>query len=375
MNTNITNHPNKSHASNPLASLVRIRILTPQVSILIIFLFFASFRGAAQEIIFSVSDSLQSYHIVTLKDGTVLKGKIVNQNKRAIQFQDEIIGTITFRTKDVSSMEKVDPQDYYLITLMNGTTIQGKIVNRQDNLLIVETSNIGRVNVDVNKIKTIKSINPGNMRDGRYWFTTPVDAHYAIVPSAINLRPGEAYLQNTMGLFNSFGVGITSNFSCMGGIVLPFAAFVAPTLNYKLRKGIYMGTGILLFDVTGEPYGGAAFGQVTFGNRNAHLSIGGAYGILKGLRRYYYLNKIDKIELGLLSVSGFKRLSPKYAIFTENWITPTEGVRVFTGGIRLLGEKNTWDFGIGKVSLDLNGRTNGNASLGIISFLSYMRTL
>jgi hypothetical protein len=328
----------------------------------------------SQDVSFSSSDTLRSYHIITLKDGTVLKGKIIVQDKKAIQFQDEMVGNITFRTRDVSSMEKVEPQDYYLVTMMNGTTLQGKIVNKTEKEIIMETSNIGRINVDVSKIKTIKSINPGNMQDGRYWFTTPVDAHYAVAPSAISLRPGEAYLQNTMGLFNSFDVGITSNFSCMGGIFIPLAAFIAPSISYKIRNGIHISGGLFFVDITGAPYAGAAYGLLTFGNRNRHLSVGGAYGRLEGIKKYYYLNTVERIELGLISLSGFKRLSPKYAIFSENWLTPTEGIGIFTGGLRLLGEKNTWDFGIARVSVK-RSVTGSSVSLGTVSFLSYMRNL
>lgn len=329
----------------------------------------------SQDIAFSAADTLRSYHIITLKDGTVLKGKILVQERKAIQFQDEMIGAITFHTKDVSSMEKVEPQEYYLVTMMNGTTVQGKIVNRTEKDIIMESTSIGRVHVDISKIKTIKSITPGNMQDGKYWFTTHVDAHYIITPSAIALRPGEAYLQNTMGLFNSFEVGITSHFSCMGGIVIPMAAFIVPKFNYRIRKGIHIGCGVLMADITGAPYAGAAFGQLTFGNRNSHLSIGGGYGVVEGIKRYYYLNKIEKIELGLLSLSASKRLSPRYAVVTENWFTPTEGVRIFTGGLRLLGEKNTWDFGIASVSVGTRVAGNNNVSLGPITFLSYMRNL
>lgn len=329
----------------------------------------------SQDISFSASDSLRSYHIITLKDGTVLKGKIVVQDKKAIRFQDEMIGTITFRTKDVSSMEKVESQEYYLVTMMNGTTLQGKIVNRTDKDIIMETANIGRVNADISKIRTIKSIIPGNMKDGKYWFTTRTDAHYLINPSAISLRPGEAYYQNTMGLFNSFDVGISTHFSCMGGIVLPVVAFFAPKLSYKIRNGIHAGAGVLFADITEAPYGGAAFGNLTFGSRNAHISIGGAYGRIEGIKRYYYVNKVTSIELGLLTVSAFKRFSPKYAVVTENWFTPTEGIGIFSGGLRLLGEKNTWDFGIASVSVRSSVVGRNSVALGPVSFLSFMRNL
>jgi len=304
----------------------------------------------------------------------VLKGKILLQERKTIEFQDEMIGKISFRTKDVSSMEKVEPQEYYLITMMNGTTLQGKIVNKKEKEIVLETSNIGRVNLDVSKIKTIKTITPGNMKDGKYWFKTHIDAHYLITPSAIPLKSGEAYFQNTMGLYNSFDIGITNHFSCMGGIVIPFAAFIAPRISFKIRKGIHFGTGILFADITGSPYAGAGYGQFTFGNRNSHLTIGGAYGVLQGIKKYYYVNKIEKIELGLISISALKRISPKYAVVTENWFTPNEGIAVFTGAVRLMGEKSTWDFGISKVSVN-QSVVGTPVSLGIISFLSYMRNL
>ncbi len=328
----------------------------------------------AQEVQFTPTDTIRFYHIVTLNDGTVLKGKILHQEKKTIEFQDEMLGNVTFRSKDVSSMEKIDPQDYYLITLMNETKLQGKIILRKEQELDIETSSLGRVKINISKIKYIKRITPGNMKDGKYWFTTRTDAHYLITPSAIGLRSGEAYYQNTMGLFNSFDVGITSNFSCMGGIFIPMAAFISPRISYKLFNGVHAGAGILLVDITGSPYAGAAYGHITFGNRNGHLSISGGYGVLEGIKRFYYLNKIERIELGLLSISGYKRISPKYALVTENWFTPTEGIGIFTGAFRLMGEKNTWDFGIGSVSINRN-LAGKNFTLGPITFMSYMRNL
>ena len=377
MNTNYTNNTNDTNRFlYELVSLVRIGILALRYLYIgiLLSLFFISQHCFSQQVAFSPSDSLHNYHIITLKDGTVLKGKIIKQERKEVQFQDELLGNITFRTKDVSSMEKVEPQDYYLITMMNGTSVQGKIINRKEKEILVETTTIGTVAIDISEIKTIKNINPGNMRDGRYWFKSHIDAHYFITPSAIPLRPGEAYIQNTMLLFNSFDVGITNHFSCMGGIFIPAAAFIAGNLNYKITNGIYAGGGVLFADITGPPYGGIAYGQFTFGNRNSHLSIGGGYGFLGGIKNYIGTTEITKIEVGMISVSAMKRLSPKYALVTENWFTPDQGIRVLTGGIRLMSEKSSWDFGMANISIAT--KIIGNSlSLGPISFLSYMRNL
>jgi len=328
----------------------------------------------SQEITFSPSDTLSFYHIITLKDGTVLKGKIMMQERQTIQFQDEMIGNLTFRTKNVSSMEKVEPQEHYLITMMNGTALHGKIINRKENEITVETANLGIVYVDMNKIKTIKNITAGNMKDGKYWFKTDVDAHYFVQPCAIPIGSGSAYFQNTMALYNSFHVGITSNFSCVGGVILPVAAFISPHANFKIAQNVHAGLGIIAADITGSPYAGAAYGQVTFGNRNAHVSFTGGYGVLEGITDYYYTTKITSIEVGVISISAVKRFSPKYALITENWITPSEGIAILTGGLRLLGEKNSWDFGIANVSIS-HHITGKDISIGPISFLSFMRNL
>ena len=340
------------------------------------FLFYAfiSTYCFSQEVTFYGLDSLLSYHIVTLKDGTVLKGKVIKEEHRRIDFQDEIIGNVSFRAKEVASMEKVEPQDFYLLTLMNGTTLQGKIISRKEKEIQVETNNIGIITVDLSKIKTIKGINPSNMKEGKYWFKTHIDAHYVVTPSAIALRPGEAFFQNTMGLYNSFDVGITKNFSCMGGLVIPSAAFIAPHFSFKITNGVHVGIGIIAADITYKPYGGAVYSQCTFGNRNGNLSIGGGYGFVGGIQKYYYFNKVEKIELGFLSFSGMKRLAPKYAIVTENWFTPTEGMKAFTGCFRLMGEKNSFDFGIAVASI--SRKIAGNPiTIGPITFLSFMRNL
>ena len=330
-----------------------------------------------QEISFSPSDSLKSYHIVTLKDGTVLKGKVMKHENRRIDFQDELLGNVNFRAKEVASMEKVEPQDFYLITLMNGTTLQGKILNHKEKEIEVETSTIGTIVVELSKIKTIKAITPANYKDGEYWFTTPVDAHYFVSPSSIPLHSGEVYFQNTMGLFNSFNVGITKNLSCIGGIVIPFATFIAPHIGFKITKGIYAAGGGM-FSVrrgnTGKLYANLGYGTLTFGNRTSHFTAGAGYGYLTYEVRPYYGVLKNEAYITIITVSGMKRFSPKYALITENWFAVDEGFSFYSGGFRLMGEKNNWDFGIGSIGINQKFTTKNKNVIFPVTFLSYMRT-
>ncbi|MBI3502783.1 MAG: hypothetical protein HY063_13410 [Bacteroidetes bacterium] len=343
--------------------------------ILIIFFIPISFFSFSQQTSFSGSDSLHSlYHIVTLKDGTVLKGKIISEEKRETVFQDELLGNVSFHARDVASIAQIEPQEFYLITLMNGTILQGKIINKKEKEIIVETSAIGNVIVDVNKIKNIQVIAPGNFPNGKYWFKTSIDAHYFITPSSIPLNTNEAYYQNTMGLFNGFEASLSKNFSLSGGVILPVAVFIAPHLSYKISNGIYAGGGGLFSLRTGKQYSAFGYGMLTFGNRNSHISIGGGYGYFTYQnRRYYYLHHTYNVYVNTFTLSAEHRLTPHCALVTENWLAFDNKIKFLTAGMRYMGEKNSFDFGFGNFSL--NKRVFGIAVSGMIPFVSYLRNL
>lgn len=338
----------------------------------ILLLFVITDKAFAQDTGIVILDSTYAYYIVTMKDGSVLKGKLLKRERRRIDFEDEGVGNVSFRVRDVSGIEKVEPQEHYLITLMNGTALQGKIISRKEKAIVVQTAHLGNVTVDISKIKSIKPITAAGFKDGRYWFKTRVDAHYFIVPSAIPLQRGEAYYQNTMGLYNSFEVNLAKNFSCFGGIVVPTAFFIAPHYSHKLRNGMYVGAGTLFIDITGPSYAGIGYAQLTIGNRVSHLSVGGGYGFIKA-QRYFFSQPYDWLEMGVISVSGFRRFLPRYAIMSENWFSPAEGIKIFSGGLRMMNEKSTWDFGIAGVSV--YWRNWRNISLAPLTFISYMRNL
>ncbi|HEY4798646.1 MAG TPA: hypothetical protein VII99_06160 [Bacteroidia bacterium] len=319
-------------------------------------------------------DSAALYMIVTLNDGTVLKGKILNKVRRRTEFRDELLGNVTFYSKDVASMEELQPQEHYLITMMNGTTVQGKIVERKGGILVFETSEIGNVYIDISLIKTIRCIIPGKMRDGKYWFKTAVDAHYFIALSAIPLKPSEVFYQNSLLLFNSFDAGITKNFSCAGGVFFPTAAFVAPHFGFRIANGICAGGGLLFGMGIGKQRAGIGYGSLTFGNRVAHMTVGGGYSFFTYQKSVNHHLVTTTAYITTFNVSGMVRVAPKCAFITENWFAIDQGLEIYSGGLRLLGEKHSWDFGI--CSISISRRFSGNQfTLWPIPFVSYMKNL
>jgi hypothetical protein len=129
---------------------------------------------------------------------------------------------------------------------------------------------------------------------------------------------------------------------------------------------------MVMIDITGPPYAGMGYGQITFGNRTSHLSVGSGYGFVKA-ERFFFSYKYEWLKMGLLSVSGMKRFTPRYAVVTENWFSPGGSIKVFSGGLRMMGEKSAWDFGITGVSVYWRNRRS--ISFAPLTFISYMRNL
>ena len=67
-----------------------------------------------------------------------------------------------------------------------------------------------------------------------------------------------------------------------------------------------------------------------------------------------------------------KRITPQYALVTENWFTINAGLSFLTGGIRLMGEKENWDFGLLNLRTSKTFTRNASAT-GLLPFISYMR--
>lgn len=255
-----------------------------------------------------------------------------------------------------------------IITLTDGSKLMGKIIAQHDSIIILETTNIGRLTVTSGKVKNIETVAASNFKKNGYWFPNSNATRYLLSPSAFNLRKGEGYYQNTYLLFNAAYVGVSKNVSIGGGFefLSLFSGhdpmlFLNTKAGFKVAEKVNLAAGILYvripqFSLWGEnpPADNdvVTYGLGTYGTPDNNITLGVGYGL--------NLNRGECMKKPVFSVSGMTRVSKKISLISENWLVPGEKQSVATApdfesttsyplhlfvtyGVRFLGEKISVD--------------------------------
>jgi hypothetical protein len=251
--------------------------------------------------------------------------------------------------QDLKQNAEIDTAKIYKITLTDGSTFVGPILEKNPDFVIIKTASIPRVDLPVNKIKAIEKVEPREVRNGIYWFKNPNATRYFFAPSAINLKKGEGYYQNFYLVFNSFNVGVSDNISIGGGfefistvVAKEPILFITPKVGFKIAENLHAGGGLLYARVGGYGNYGIAFGVATLGNLDHNITLGMGWGYTKE----------EFSSRPNITISGMTRVSKNIALVTENWFIPSSGYGegdyfdgLYTYGIRFFGEKLAVDLG------------------------------
>ena len=324
---------------------------------------------AAQEILHknTTADTSATY-LIKLTDKTVLSGKILEKTNDEIIFYDLTIGKVTISMKKIEKITRLSDNQYCQLTTNDGKTFTGLILSQNDKEITIETESLSNVTIANNKISSIKMFKKEQIVNGKYFFLNPHPTRYFFGPSAIPLEKGESYYQNAYILANSVQTGITDHFSIGGGIVIPFLFFVTPKVGFKVAEKVHIGAGILAATTVSSniPFGiGVAYGSVTFGSKENNFTINAGWGAVKQENYNNQTNTYKRAwELSkkpMFTFSGMLRVAPKCSLISENWVFATNDYKndlngnfnysynyhaVISGGLRLMGEKNSFDLAI-----------------------------
>lgn len=214
---------------------------------------------------------------------------------------------------------------------------------------MLATGNLGEIRLAKSNIKNIEVITPERMRKGQYWFDNPNDTRYLFSPTAIPLRRGEGYYQNSYLVINMFNAGVTNHFSMGGGfeLITTFTGnptlFITPKVSGQVGENWYLGGGAFAgihADFGGELEGSGAFGicygMTTYGNSDDNITAGLGFGFVNDAFQ----------ERPFITLSGMKRISKKLGFVSENWIFPVDGYDfAISYALRFMSEKIAVDYG------------------------------
>ncbi len=272
-------------------------------------------------------------------------------------------------TNSIPVKQLQDPEELYQVTLHDGTVLKGVLLNETASEITLRTENVGVVTLLRSRVKEIKKYNAAQVKNGVYWFPNPHATRYFFAPSAFNLKRGEGYYQNAYIIFNSVNYGVTDNFSVGGGIefISLFASlatgsfqpiiFVTPKVGFKVAERVNVGGGLLyvripdFFDSGTGNHIGLAYGVGTYGTTDHNVTLGGGFGVFEG----------QVTSRPIITLNGMTRVGRNISLVTENWFAPFQRHRntipgvtessyyyegVFSYGLRFYGEILSVDLGL-----------------------------
>jgi hypothetical protein len=253
----------------------------------------------------------------------------------------------------------------YQITLKDGSVLSGKLISQSENEIVIQSGSLGEMKVQKENIKSMTLVSAINEKNSGVWFENPNASRYLLSSSAIPMEKKTGYYQNTWIFVSSFGYAFTRNlsltagfeiFSIMAGSEGPYAFYLNPKASFKVANNLYLGGTILYANTirTIDEFGGLATvnGSITFGNRNNNITATVGWGSSDG----------EFSKEPLVTINGMARVSNRIGFVSENWLLPNAGENggyygIYSYGIRFLGEK---------ISIDLAFLNNKDIASSII---------
>ena len=243
-----------------------------------------------------------------------------------------------------------DTASWVKVRTTDGNEFIGQVLSQDSNSVVLKTDLFGKLVLHRIIIKSIQPAAKPKIVNGRIWFENPHAPRYIVASSAYNLRKGEGAYENSELFLNQVSYGFTDQFSLGLGFAPiffdggPFPIWVNPKFSFPIKKEkAYVALGGLIgyeFDGYNDEVNynnafNAAYGQFTYGSRDANISVGIGLNYSHG----------HWAESPIISLAGTVRLAPWASLVGESYFFEDYDDRVnFTGlGMRFMGRRIALD--------------------------------
>jgi hypothetical protein len=173
----------------------------------------------------------------------------------------------------------------------------------------------------------------------------PNDSRLFLAHTARAVPRGKGYVLDYLVFFPVVGVGLTDRVSVTGGMsLIPFSPdqlfYVAPKVNLIASSSASLAAGVLYLRIVGfipaSGYAGIAYGVTTFGGENSAATVLVGFPFASG----------GWERRPLIVLGGETRVSRRVKLLIEGWKHPGSNDVPAIGGVRLIGNRVSWDFGL-----------------------------
>lgn len=165
----------------------------------------------------------------------------------------------------VDADDQIDSSAFDEILLKDGTLLRGKIIEEREDLVVFETTSLGRLEIARDQIERLA---PHGKTAGV--LNDPDQNSIMFCPTPATLPKGDAYFRDFELFLLNFGFGVTDNFDLSFGTLFPISSdLLLISVGGKLR----------LLDRDKFPVGLALTGGFTLLEETSFGMVGGVIGI------------------------------------------------------------------------------------------------
>lgn len=208
---------------------------------------------------------------------------------------------------------------FYEIRTVDGNTFRGKLLEKNDDQIKLETETLGVIIIKQADVAHSKVLGDRKVVGNEIWVEYPQDTRYFWSPTGYGLKKGEGYYQNVWVFFNQAVYGFSNSFSMGFGTVplflfegAPSPIWVTPKFSIPVDKNFNIGLGALAGTIIGEDVGGVlgiVYGVATLGNRQKNVSFGTGWGYADG----------QFASSPVFNVCGMVRVGQRGYVLSENY--------------------------------------------------------
>lgn len=265
-----------------------------------------------------------------------------------------LLGVTSMNAQDYFKKDTTKAADnVFIIRLKDGTRLKGKIIEQNTEQSKIQTQNMGLVTVAANQIVGMELDKNQGSGDGPYYENRFIDRIY-YTPTAFSMKKGDIDFYNYSFYYNEISAALGDRVSVgFGTAIIPFLPFTT-IFVYNLKvKATLISTEKIHFSVSSYLIGANSTNTVII---IPTLSIGKKESFFN-ISPLFYTGGNYSDSFGL-SVSYMKKTSPNLTFFSENFFgigsTNAKGTSI-GAGFRFDRERHAFD-----LSLNLLGFNSKN---------------
>ena len=220
----------------------------------------------------------------------------------------------------------------YEVRLSDGTVTFARIVAVDQEMVTLTTIAGGRLEVERSHIVALSRAT-GEVVNGEFWNEDPGGTRLFFAPTGRTLRKGESFIGSYLFVFSFVAGGLTDRFMIGAGAPVllgePQPFYIAPKVLIVDGPSAHISLGTL-HALLGDDNFGIAYGVGTFGSTDRALSVG-----LGWLYTGFDLHSREPTFM----FGGETRVSRRIKLMSENYILPDRVGQIFSGGIRVIGDR------------------------------------